>query len=75
MIYLYIIMLSLCRNSFDPDVQFSKMCRLVSDQTQPMNTKVKLAWLEYFLELLPNVESSDFKDTTGECKAICVWCC
>ncbi len=42
------------------------MCRLVSDQTQPMNSKVKVAWLEYFLELLPLVEGSDFKDTTGE---------
>lgn len=55
-----------CRKSFDPDVQFSNMCRLVSDQSQPMNSKVKVAWLEYFLELLPSVEGSDFKDNTGE---------
>ncbi|XP_064397669.1 CLIP-associating protein 1-B-like [Halichondria panicea] len=58
------LVLEQIRKSFDPDVQFSNMCRLVSDQSQPMNSKVKVAWLEYFLELLPSVEGSDFKDNT-----------
>ena len=54
-----------CRKSFEPDVQFVVMCRIVTDQTQPMNHKVKLAWLEYLRELLPLVDSAEFKDTTG----------
>lgn len=58
------LVLEQVRKSFEPDAQFSRMCRIVSDHTQPMNSKVKLAWLEYFLELLPLVEGSDFKDTT-----------
>lgn len=31
-----------------------------------MNNKVKLGWLEYFLELLPSLDSASFKDSTGE---------
>ena len=58
-------MFPLCRKSFEPDVQFVVMCRIVTDQTQPMNHKVKLAWLEYLRELLPLVDSAEFKDTTG----------
>ncbi len=42
------------------------MCRILTDQTQPMNNKVKLGWLEYFLELLPSLDSAIFKDSTGE---------
>ena len=55
----------LSRKSFEPDVQFVIMCRIVTDQTQPMNHKVKLAWLEYLRELLPLLDSAEFKDTTG----------
>ena len=58
-------MFLLCRKSFEPEVQFVVMCRIVTDQTQPMNHKVKLAWLEYLRELLPLVDSAEFKDTTG----------
>ena len=31
-----------------------------------MNNKVKLGWLEYFLELLPMLDSACFKDSTGK---------
>ena len=55
----------LSRKSFEPDVQFVIMCRIVTDQTQPMNHKVKLAWLEYLRELLPLLDSAEFRDTTG----------
>ena len=47
-------------------MQFSVLCRILTDQTQPMNNKVKLGWLEYFLELLPSLDSAAFKDSTGE---------
>lgn len=53
------------RKVFDPEAQFNKMCRILTDQTQPMNSKVKLTWLEYFVELLPLVEAADFQDTSG----------
>ena len=55
-----------CRKSFEESTQFSVLCRILTDQTQPMNNKVKLGWLEYFLELLPSLDSACFKDSTGE---------
>ena len=54
------------RKSFDESTQFRVMCRILTDQTQPMNNKVKLGWLEYFIELLPSLDSANFKDSTGE---------
>ena len=29
-----------------------------------MNPKVRIGWLEFFLELLPALESADFRDTS-----------
>lgn len=54
------------RKSFDASAQFSVPCRILTDQTQLMNNKVKLGWLEYLLELLPSLDSASFKDSTGE---------
>ena len=56
----------LFRKSFEAERQFAMLCRILIDQTQPMNHKVKLAWLEYMHELLPLLDSTDFKDTTGK---------
>ena len=53
------------RKSFDADAQFSVMCRILTDQTQPMNHKVKLGWLEYMQDLLSMLDSADFRDVTG----------
>lgn len=55
-----------CRKSFEVSTQFSVLCRILTDQTQPMNNKVKLSWLEYFLELLPMLDSACLKESTGE---------
>ncbi len=41
------------------------MCRILTDQSQPMNNKVKQAWLEYMHDLIPFMDSEDFKDNTG----------
>lgn len=53
------------RKAFDPDAQFGVLCRIVTDPTQTLNNKVKLAFLEYLLELLPMLDPSDFKDSQG----------
>lgn len=54
------------RKAFDPEAQFSALCRIVTDPTQTLNNKVKLAFLEYLLELLPTLDSADFRDSQGE---------
>ena len=46
--------------------QFSVLCRILTDQTQPMNNKVKHSWLEYFLELLPMLDSAYLKESIGQ---------
>ena len=48
------------------DTQFHALCRILTDQSQPMNNKVKQAWLEYMHELIPLMDSEDFKDNSGE---------
>lgn len=60
------------RKNFDADAQFSVLCRILTDQTQPMNNKVKLGWLEYMQDLLPMLDSADFKDITGTKSNMCV---
>eukprot|EP00731_Ephydatia_muelleri_P012716 Em0007g26a len=60
--YKLMAVLELIRKNFEPEQQFMTLCRILTDPQQPMNTKVKQAWLEYFLELIGQVESSDFKD-------------
>lgn len=55
-----------CRHQFDVDAQFIALCRILTDQSQPMNNKVKQAWLEYVHELIPLMNSEDFKDNTGQ---------
>lgn len=63
--YKLMAVLELIRKNFEPEQQFMTLCRILTDPQQPMNTKVKQAWLEYFLELIGQVESSDFKDDPG----------
>ncbi len=53
------------RKAFDPEAQFAALCRIVTDPTQTLNNKVKLAFLEYLLELIPLLDPSDFKDSQG----------
>ena len=60
----YVLLLS--RNSFEPDAQLMALFRIVNDPTQTLNTKVKLAYLEYLLELLPMLEPGHFKETQGQ---------
>ena len=55
-----------CRRGFEEGAQFSVLCRILTDQTQPMNNKVKLVWLEYLLELLPSLDSACLKESAGE---------
>jgi CLIP-associating protein 1/2 len=50
------------RRSFDMSQQFKMLCRIFNDQSQPMSIKVKFAWLEYIHELVPAMDSEDFKD-------------
>ena len=40
------------------------LCRILTDSTQPMNSKVKLAWLECMAELIPLLDSKQLHDTT-----------
>lgn len=54
-----------CSKAFDPEAQFAVLCRIVTDPNQTINNKVKLAFLEYLLELLPLLDSTDFKDSQG----------
>lgn len=60
--YKLMTVLELIRKNFEPEQQFVTLGRILTDPQQPMNTKVKQAWLEYFLELIGQMESSDFKD-------------
>ena len=53
------------RRTFLYDQQFNVLCRILNDQSQPMNNRVKQAWLEYVHELIPSMNSEDFKDTPG----------
>ena len=63
-----LLQLAMCcyRKSFEPEQQFSTLCRILTDQTQPMGNKVRLAWLEYLQDLVPLLDSADFKDSMGE---------
>ena len=63
--YKLMAVLELIRKNFEPEQQFSTLGRILTDPQQPMNTKVKLAWLEYFLEVIAQMEPSDFKDDVG----------
>ena len=58
-------LLVICRRSFEPEHQFSALCRIITDQSQPMNNKVKLAWLEYVHELVPLMDPAHLKETPG----------
>lgn len=51
------------RKAFDPESQFTVLCRIFIDPKQTLNNKVKLAFLEYLLELLPMLEPSEFKES------------
>ena len=63
---MYVLKILYCyRRHFDVSQQFNVLCRILNDQTQPMNNKVKHAWLEYVHELLPLMDCDDFKDTSG----------
>ena len=53
------------RRTFLYDQQFHVLCRILNDQSQPMNNRVKQSWLEYVHELIPSMNSEDFKDTPG----------
>ena len=66
-----------CRKAFDPEAQFAALCRIITDPNQTINNKVKLAFLEYLLELLPLLDSEDFKDSQGKAWCPCVggWGC
>ena len=59
------VLLLYCRRAFDVSQQFSVLCRILNDQTQPMTVKVKQAWLEYVHELVPLMDSEDFQDSSG----------
>ncbi|XP_075676762.1 CLIP-associating protein isoform X3 [Dermatophagoides pteronyssinus] len=50
----------LIRESFPIDHQFNVIMRLLSDQTQTLNTKVKIAVLQYLSKLIFLMDSSDF---------------
>lgn len=50
----------LMRESFPIDNQFDEIMRLLSDQTQTLNTKVKIAVLQYLSKLIFLMDSSDF---------------
>lgn len=50
----------LIRESFPNDQQFNVIMRLLSDQTQTLNTKVKIAILQYLSKLIFLMDSSDF---------------
>lgn len=53
------------RKAFDAEPQFAVLCRIVTDPTQTLNNKVKLAFLDYLLELIPMLDPSDFRDSQG----------
>ncbi len=63
------------RRQFEVDSQFNTLCRILTDQSQPMNNKVKQAWLEYMHELIPLMDSEDFKDNSGEPNITVMQCC
>lgn len=48
------------RESFPIDHQFNVIMRLLSDQTQTLNTKVKIAVLQYLNKLIFRMDSSEF---------------
>ncbi|KAH9526433.1 CLIP-associating protein 1, variant 2 [Dermatophagoides farinae] len=50
----------LIRESFPIDHQFNVIMRLLSDQTQTLNTKVKISVLQYLSKLIFLMDSSDF---------------
>ncbi|KAJ6224538.1 hypothetical protein RDWZM_003083 [Blomia tropicalis] len=50
----------LIRESFPIEHQFNVIMRLMSDQTQTLNAKVKVAILQYLSKLIFLMESSDF---------------
>lgn len=50
----------LIRESFPIDHQFDVIMRLLSDQTQTLNTKVKLAVLQYLSKLIFQMDSAEF---------------
>jgi hypothetical protein len=54
------------RKAFDPESQFGVLCRIITDPRQTLNNKVKHAFLEYLLELLPLLDPTDFKDSQGK---------
>eukprot|EP00118_Oscarella_pearsei_P007437 m.36515 g.36515 ORF g.36515 m.36515 type:complete len:1097 (+) comp32260_c0_seq3:79-3369(+) len=51
------VTLDIVRESFDHGLQFTTILRIILDQTQPMNNKVKLAVLNYLLLLIPQMDS------------------
>lgn len=51
------------RKAFDPEAQFNVLCRIITDTKQTLNNKVKHAFLEYLLELLPMLDPADFKES------------
>ena len=63
--YKLMAVLELIRKNFEPEQQFVTLGRILTDPQQPMSTKVKLAWMEYFLEVIAQMEPSDFKDDVG----------
>ena len=50
----------LIRESFPIENQFNAIMRLLSDQTQTLNVKVKIAVLHYLSKLIFLMDSSDF---------------
>ncbi|CAI8057490.1 CLIP-associating protein 1 [Geodia barretti] len=64
------LILELIRKSFDTDQQFMTLCRILNDQSQPMNRKVRLAWLEYLSELIPLMDSGDLRENAEMRQAI-----
>lgn len=60
------IVLPTCSKAFDPESQFTALCRIITDPKQTLNNKVKLAFLEYLLELLPMLDPADFKESQGK---------
>jgi CLIP-associating protein 1/2 len=64
------LILELIRKSFDTDQQFMTLCRILNDQSQPMNRKVRLAWLEYLSEVIPLMDSGDLRENAETRQAI-----
>jgi CLIP-associating protein 1/2 len=54
----------LIRESFSADEQFNVIIRFLSDQTQTPNVKVKIAVLQYLINLIPLMDSNDFNSNS-----------